>query len=231
MRAEQTGSFTKSIGHRTWRVALALMLFGSLAGPTRSWGQNLLLNPDFDDASGLTSWTAFGGANGTQIHEPTEDVGNVLASGAVDLTLNAATAAGDQSGISQCVAVAPTTNYNYGTRVKVPTGQAANEVFIFIEVEFSSGAGCVAANSLGGEAQGGTIGALDYPLSNTTWYGIPGTVPGTAQTVMSPAGAGSVLVRLYVERDTGTTAATAFFDRPFFGAGVIPVELQEFVVE
>ena len=28
-----------------------------------------------------------------------------------------------------------------------------------------------------------------------------------------------------------TTAATAFFDRPFFGVGVIPVELQEFLVE
>ncbi|NOT57212.1 MAG: hypothetical protein HOP18_21630, partial [Deltaproteobacteria bacterium] len=134
-------------GQRLRRSVVTILLLSTLLGSTASWGQNLLLNPDFDDANGLTNWTAFGGANGTQIHEPAEDVGNVAASGAVDLTLNAATAAGDQSGISQCVAVVPTTNYNYGTRVKVPTGQAADEVFIFIEVEFFSGVGCVAANT------------------------------------------------------------------------------------
>lgn len=230
MRTEHAGILPLSTMTRPWRGVIALML-SSVLWATESWGQNQLTNPDFDDAVGLASWTAFGGANGTQLHEPDEDVGNVVASGAVDLTLNAATVTGDQTGLQQCVAVLPTTNYNYGTRVKVPTGQAVNDVFIFVEVEFFSGAGCVAANSLGGEGQGGTIGAVDYPLSNTTWYGIPGTVPGTAQTVMSPLGAGSVEVRLYLERASGTGVATTFFDRPFLGVGVIPVELQEFVVE
>ena len=231
MRTTYPGIFTLSTLTRTRGVVSALLL-SSVLWATDGWAQvNLLSNPDFVVAVGLTNWTAFGGANGTQIHEPDEDVGNVAASGAADLSLNAATAAGDQSGISQCVVVAPTTNYNYGTRVKVPMGQTPGTVFMFVEVEFFSGAGCLAANTLGGEGQGGTIGAIDYPLSNTVWYGIPGTVPGTAQTVMSPVGAGSAVVRLYLERNGGTTTATAFFDNPFLGIGVIPVELQEFVVE
>ncbi|NOT54475.1 MAG: hypothetical protein HOP18_07710, partial [Deltaproteobacteria bacterium] len=121
MQAGHSGILT--ISKDTWprRFFFALLLLSAVLWRTESWGQNLLGNADFDDAAGLTSWTAFGGANGTQIHEPAEDVGNVAASGAVDLTLNGATIAGDQSGISQCVTVVPTTNYNYGTRVKVPT--------------------------------------------------------------------------------------------------------------
>jgi hypothetical protein len=230
MRTEHAGIFTLSTMNRSGRVVIALLLSSVLWAP-ESWAQNLLLNPDFDDAALLTNWTPLGGS-GTQIHNSAQDVGNVAASGAVDITLNAATAAGAQSVLeSDCVAVSPNTNYNYGTRVKVPTGQNTGDVDMWVEVEFFSGASCVPANSLVADAQGGTIGAVDYPLSDTVWYGIPGTVPGTAQTVMSPATAGRALVRLYLERASGAGVATAFFDRPFLGVGVIPVELQEFVVE
>jgi hypothetical protein len=128
------------------------------------------------------------------------------------------------------VAVTANTLYNYGTRVKMPNdGQPTDEVDAWIDVEFFSDGGCTTSLVVG-DGQGGTIGSVNYPLG-TTWHGIPGTVPGTAQTVTSPAGAGSVLVRLYVERFTGTAVATAFFDNPFFGVNVTPVEVQEFVVE
>jgi hypothetical protein len=231
MRPEHAGILTISTGNRVGRYLIALMLLSSVLGTTDAWAQNLLLNPDFDDTDMLTNWSLFGGANGTQLHDSAEDVGNVAASGAVDISLNVAVGVGTQVGISQCVGgLSGNTNYNYGTRVKLPTGQAAGEVDAWIDVEFFSDGSC-GGTSLGGEGQGGTIGSVNYPLSATAWYGIPGTVPGTAQTVTSPAGAGSVLVRLYLERFMGEAAATAFFDKPFFGSGVIPVELQEFVVE
>jgi hypothetical protein len=214
---------------RTRRHVVALLL-GSVFWTAEAGAQNLLQNAMFDDANMLASWSTFGGADGTQIHDPAEDVGGVAASGAVELTLNAAAAVGAQSGVSQCVGVTANTLYNYGTRVKMPTGQATGEVGAWIDVEFFSDASCGTSQSIG-EAQGTLIGSINYALSNTVWYGIPGTVPGGAQTVTAPVGAGSVLVRLFVERESGRAVAVALFDNAFFGQNVTPVELQEFGIE
>ena len=83
-----------------------------------------------------------------------------------------------------------------------------------------------------GEGEGTLLGTVNYPLSDTAWYGIPGTIPTSGPgVVVAPVGAQSVVVRLLVERASGVQAAQALFDNAFFGVGLIPVELQGFEIE
>ena len=212
------------------RCAVLVLLVLSLLGARAGWAQNLLLNSGFDTS--LANWSTVGAVgNGNQIHDPAEDVGGNAASGAVELSLTVAAPVGAQSGIAQCVAVTGGQTYNYGTRIKFPTGQASGAVQTFIEIEFFSTAGCGTSQNIG-EGEGTLLGTGNYPLSDTAWYGIPGTVPASGPgVVVAPAGAQSALVLLVVERASGAQAAQALFDNTFFGVGLIPVELQEFVVE
>lgn len=210
-------------------VILVLLVF-SLLGAREGKAQNLLLNSGFD--SSLASWSTVGAVgNGNQIHDPAEDVGGDPTSGAVELSVTNVAPVGAQSGIVQCVAVTAGQTYNYGTRIKFPTGQASGEVQTFIEVEFFSTLGCGSSQNLG-EGEGTLLGTVNYPLSDTAWYGIPGTVPASGPgIVVAPAGAQSAGVLLVIERANGAQAAQALFDNAFFGVGLIPVELQGFMIE
>lgn len=230
MRARCAGSLTRSAGKRAGRYVIVLLVFSGVLGAVESGAQNLLLNAGFD--SSLAIWSTVGAVgNGNQIHDPAEDVGGDPTSGAVELSVTNVAPVGAQIGIGQCVAVTAGQTYNYGTRIKFPTGQASGEVRTFIEVEFFSTPGCGSSQNLG-EGEGTLLGTVNYPLSDTAWYGIPGTVPTSGPgVVVAPVGTQSAVVRLLVERASGAQAAQALFDNAFFGVGLIPVELQEFVVE
>ena len=230
MRARWAGSLTRAIGKRTGRYVLVLLVLSWVLSAVESGAQNLLLNAGFDGS--LASWSTVGVVgNGNQIHDPAEDVAGNAASGAAELSLTVAAPAGAQSGIRQCVAVTAGQTYHYGTRMKFPLGQASGAVQTFIEVEFFSTAGCGSSQNAG-EGEGTLLGTGNYPLSDTAWYGIPGTVPTSGPgVVVAPVGAQSAMVLLVVERASGAQAAQALFDNAFFGVGLIPVELQGFVVE
>lgn len=214
------------------RVARRGLVAGVLLGlALPAAAQNLLANGDFNGALG--SWSNFGSAvpaDGTRSYAPfPDDAGAVAGSGSAQLQLGAAATFGVQIGLSQCVPVIASQAYNYGARVKLPTGQSTSQARALVDVVFFSDGACTTAQNLG-EQQGLVVGTA-YALDDTIWRGIPGTVPTTAGSVVSPPGAGSVQFRILIERAGGAQAATARFDRAFFGVNLTPVQLQSYSVE
>lgn len=210
------------------RGLVASVLLG-LALPAAA--QNLLANGDFNGA--LTSWNNYGSAvpaDGTRSYAAfPEDAGAAATSGSAQLQLGAAATGGVQIGLSQCVPVVGSQTYNYGARAKLPTGQSSGQARALVDVVFFSDGACVTPQNLG-ELQGLMIGTA-YALDDSAWRGIPGTVSTTAGSVVSPPGAGSAQFRILIERANGAQAATARFDRAFFGVNLTPVQLQSYSVE
>lgn len=217
------------ISRRALLRGLGATLLLGLALPATA--QNLLANGDFNGA--LTSWTNFGSAvpaDGTRSYAPfPDDAGAVPTSGSAQLQLGALATGGVQIGLSQCVPVIGSQAYNYGARAKLPTGQSTGQARALVDVVFFSDAACATPQNLG-EQQGLLVGTA-YALDDSAWRGVPGTVPTTAGSVVSPPGAGSAQFRILIERANGAQAATARFDRAFFGVNLTPVQLQSYSVE
>jgi hypothetical protein len=217
----------------TGAVRQAAILLGLVLAwlPFSALAQNLLANSRFD--GDLSGWTPVGSANaadGARVYAPfPEDFNGSPTSGSARLSLTAAAAVGIQIGLAQCIPVSVGSNYNYGTRLKAPTGQSVGDLFAFVEVEFFTDATCTTSLNEG-EGQGAVIGVA-YPLDDTLWRALPGTIPASAPVVTAPVGAVRAMVRVLVERGSGNQAGQALFDNAFFGIGLTPVELQSFTVE
>lgn len=208
-------------------LAVALLL--GAAAPAGA--QNLLGNASFDGS--LSGWSNYGSAvpaDGGRAHAAfPEDASGVAGSGSAQLNLAGIAPVGTQIGIAQCVAVAPNQAYNYGARFKQPTGQATTGVQALVDVVFFSDGACATPLNVG-EEQGVVVGTA-YPLSDTLWQAIPGTVPTSGSVVTSPAGAASAQFRLLIERTGNTSAAVVRYDQTFFGVNLTPVQLQTYTVD
>lgn len=191
--------------------------------------QNLPGNPGFD--GGLDSWSDYGSqelSNG-QRNYTGADVAGAAGSGSAQLLLSAKAGNGVAIGLSQCFAVAPSQSYNYGARVRLPSGQPTGQARVHIEVAFYSAPFCEASLGVGG-SQSLLIGT-DFPLDDNAWRGIPAGVPGTPATLVTPKTAASAQLRLYLMRDSAAGGAMANVDNVFFGVNLTPVSLQGFRVD
>ena len=161
---------------RACRFLAAALLLAATA-PARSG--NDLVNPRFDGS--LDGWLDYGStasADGGRTYAPfPEDASTTADSGSVQLLLAGSSAVGTRIGVSQCVSVAPNQTYNYGARFKQPAAQNQGSVRVMVDVMFYGDVACTAP--LGGAEQGAVVGVA-YPLSDTEWLAIPGSVPVSA---------------------------------------------------
>lgn len=209
-----------------------LLAWAALGAVAPASAQNLLGNAAFDGS--LASWANYGSAvpaDGGRVYAAfPDDALGVAGSGSVQLTLGLAATAGTQVGIAQCVPVAAGQNYNYGARLKQPSGQGTSgDARTMIDIVFYSDGACATSLNLG-EGLGVGVGVA-YPLSDETWRAVPGTVPTSGGSVVAPAGAASAQFRLLIERTASGGAAVVHYDRAFFGMNLTPVQLQTYTVD
>lgn len=175
------------------RIWLAAVLVGALAC-LDAGAQNLLVNPEFDDADGRAGWLETGVWS-------TEDRLADPASGSLQIT-NAFT----ESVVllaRQCVPVEEGARYDFGGFVHAASGQFAGPTTAAISVAWWSQPACYAGVVVGSSA---LIGAA---AQTGDWEEIGPT------SVTAPPGAAGADVRLQVLKGAGAGSFTAFFDGIF----------------
>lgn len=188
--------------------------------------QNLLTNSTFDAGQQLGGWSAYGSGLATDGVRSwaADDAAGAAGSGSAHLTVLGTSAPDAVVGISQCAGVTAGNTYAFYARIRTPLGQLAGDGRLVLEVAFFADTGCVTPLDLAG-GQGAVVGTA-YPLSDATWYGIPGDAPTVEASLPAPAGAGGAQVRAYLERISGGSLVEANVDvAVFHDATTVPVSL------
>lgn len=185
-------------------AATVLLLLASASAQA----QNLLSNPGFD--TDLTGWFEGEGSQGS-VTPQGGDGDTAPGSAQFDATACCTLS------ISQCLAVDPSTDYEFGGSVKLAgaTVPAGGDEGLGFDLQWSSDATCTAP-----------VGTAALNVPNTdAWVRHVGaaTSPGNAQ---------SVLFRARQFNFVAPHSLSARVDDTVFGpAGTVPVELQQFSVD
>lgn len=170
----------------------AALAAGSFALPARA--QNLLTNPDFDDALQLSGW------NELKTWSP-DDFADDLASGSVRI-LNAA-AGSNVALMRQCVPAAPDTSFDASAEIRAAAGQSAGVVRF--TVVFWAVADCLGTTDLD------AVGFFPGPDAPKTgdWE------PVSSTGVVAPALTQSAEIQLVVSKTVAGGSLDAYFDHVF----------------
>ena len=189
------------------RIVSALALLLALAVVGAAAGQNLLVNPNF--VSDLSGWSIF----------PSSDYAvtwtgalGANAPGAAQIDVNATTRQNTLV-FQQCVAVSPSTNYDFGAHVRYPSG-VAQVPYAEIQVQWFTGGGCSVPDGA----------ALSTPSVNSpdTWQDL------SATSRTSPSGATGAKVSTVLQTLAAGTSQL-WFDDIYFGPSGSPVLIHTWV--
>lgn len=196
-------------------LAFAIVL---VLGGIPAVAQNLVTNGSFD--SNTSSWNFT--TPGTFTHSTSLDADGNPVSGSGELA-NSSTVPFGTSFAAQCITtgISGGSSYDWGARMRFDTGNSqtgsgrANVV-----VSFFDGAICRGSN-VGGST------TFDFTSSNTNVWTQNEVLGFTA-----PGGAVSAQVGLWTVKTEASGVMTVNFDNVVFGpAGILPVELESFIVE
>ena len=189
------------------RIAWSVALLPVLASVAAAAGQNLLVNPGFD--SDLSGWTVVSSSDITVTWTGTT---GASAPGAAQLDVNAANARNTLV-LTQCVAVAPSTNYDFSAEVRFPSG--VGEVPTGrIQVQWFSDGGC--------------LDALNFVVSSSTVNSPDTWQKLTASAQTSSAIAESALVSTVLMLPAAGTSRL-WFDDIAFAPSATPAPAQTWV--
>lgn len=178
---------------RTTRIWIgAALAAGMLAEPARA--QNLLTNPDFDNALQLSGWTE-------QKTWSTDDFADDLASGSVEIDN---TSAGNNTILMrQCVPAAPGESFDVSAEIRAASGQSAGAVHF--AVVFWLVADCLATSDFD------AVGFVPGPDAQETgdWESVSLT------GVVAPALTQSAEIQLLVAKTAAGGSLDAHFDHVF----------------
>ena len=174
---------------RSW-IAVALAV-GAIASPARS--QNLLVNPDFDDADQLSGWAETGGKTWSS-----DDFAGDPSSGSVQIP-NSFAPAGSVL-MRQCVPATAGQSLHASAEVRVAPGQSAGSVFFALA--FWDTVDCSGTES-------NAVGFFPGPAAPITGDWSP-----VASTIVAPALTQGAEIELTVVKGAGGSL-TAFFDHVF----------------
>jgi hypothetical protein len=189
------------------------LLLGLLGAAAPGYGQNVVVNGDFD--ANVAGWSFDG--RGTVAWDPLDSAGSPT-SGSGRIT-SAQPPANAGAGASQCIPFALTGPFELGARIRFPSGQDRSG-FTVVGVALFENATCTGRSSAG--ANVGTVRSSTTDTWVTKFATNFAPVPATQ----------SILMRLYVYKAEPGGTLTVQFDHAVFGpAGTTPVELLGFAVE
>jgi hypothetical protein len=181
-------------------------------------GQNLIVNGNFDSSTSSWNFTT----PGTFTHNPSLDADGSPTSGSGQLA-NTSPVAFGTSFAAQCITtgISGGSAYDWGAQIRFDTGNTQTATGrANVVVSFFDGASCSGSN----------LGGFTTPnyISSTTdvW------AQNEILNVVAPAGAVSAQLSLFTNKVEDSGTITVNFDNVVFGpAGILPVELERFVVE